>query len=324
MRSRYNEKAFTLIELLVVIAIITVLIGILLPSLAHAREISKRAVCASRLSGICKAMMTYAAGNRNSFAAYSSTPTNSATGFKYAARTDSVFTAAVAAEIADSITAPYWAIVRDGSTSPKNFLCPSDPVAREDELQVNYAATHTTDVRYTWDFNTLDAAATVNTISYATMDMYDTMAGANWSPTVGANWVLMGDNNDSDGTSAPGVVAGSLHSYSKTTPGVTAEMIKEYENSSLHRFEGQNFLFGDGHVVFSNDPFVGPFNDNVYSRKTSLTTEVRATTFIHNATAFNNQDVVLTLPKFANISAPSGGSGGSGGGGGGGHHHDRD
>lgn len=54
-------KAFTLIELLVVVAIITVLISILLPSLNNARELSKRAKCASSLRGLAMGNSAYAA-----------------------------------------------------------------------------------------------------------------------------------------------------------------------------------------------------------------------------------------------------------------------
>lgn len=45
-----KQKAFTLIELLVVIAIIALLMAILIPALARAREYAKRAVCLHNLS----------------------------------------------------------------------------------------------------------------------------------------------------------------------------------------------------------------------------------------------------------------------------------
>ena len=52
-------KKFTLIELLVVVAIIGILASMLLPSLAKAREASKRAVCISNLKQIGTAMAMY-------------------------------------------------------------------------------------------------------------------------------------------------------------------------------------------------------------------------------------------------------------------------
>ena len=56
--------AFTLIEVLVVVAIIALLLAILIPSLAQARENTKRAMCASNLHQQCLAMSAYAGDYR--------------------------------------------------------------------------------------------------------------------------------------------------------------------------------------------------------------------------------------------------------------------
>lgn len=64
MNTPYNKKqqlGFTLIELLVVIAIIALLVSILLPSLARAKELARRAVCLTSLSGQLTAIHMYAA-----------------------------------------------------------------------------------------------------------------------------------------------------------------------------------------------------------------------------------------------------------------------
>jgi prepilin-type N-terminal cleavage/methylation domain-containing protein/prepilin-type processing-associated H-X9-DG protein len=57
--ARRIERAFTLIELLVVVAIIALLIAILLPSLSSARAQGRTAVCASRMSQLCRAFLQY-------------------------------------------------------------------------------------------------------------------------------------------------------------------------------------------------------------------------------------------------------------------------
>jgi prepilin-type N-terminal cleavage/methylation domain-containing protein len=59
-----GTHAFTLVELLVVITIITLLIGLMLPSLNAAREASRRAVCGSNLHQMGTAFMNYYADNK--------------------------------------------------------------------------------------------------------------------------------------------------------------------------------------------------------------------------------------------------------------------
>jgi prepilin-type N-terminal cleavage/methylation domain-containing protein len=54
-----SRKAFTLIELLVTITVIAVLIAILLPTLSHARSVSRRTVCASNLRQLGIASLEY-------------------------------------------------------------------------------------------------------------------------------------------------------------------------------------------------------------------------------------------------------------------------
>ncbi len=59
-----QRRAFTLIELLVVVAIMALLVSILLPSLARAREQGKVAVCASNMRGLALAVQMYAMNNK--------------------------------------------------------------------------------------------------------------------------------------------------------------------------------------------------------------------------------------------------------------------
>jgi len=67
IRRQDNSNAFTLVELLVVIGIIAVLVGILLPTLARARENANRIACMSNVRQIANAFVMYTHENRQWF-----------------------------------------------------------------------------------------------------------------------------------------------------------------------------------------------------------------------------------------------------------------
>ncbi len=66
----FARRAFTLVELLVVIAIVGLLIALLLPSLANAREAGRRTVCANNLHQIGIFINAYAADQRSMLPQY--------------------------------------------------------------------------------------------------------------------------------------------------------------------------------------------------------------------------------------------------------------
>jgi prepilin-type N-terminal cleavage/methylation domain-containing protein len=63
-----KQKGFTLVELLVVISIIALLMAILLPALAKARELGKRAVCMNQLKQLGVAWNMYGDDNKERLA----------------------------------------------------------------------------------------------------------------------------------------------------------------------------------------------------------------------------------------------------------------
>ena len=67
MKQRSMKHGFTLIELLVVISIIGILIAILLPSLASARQSTKKLQCLANMRGIIQSKNAYAAEYKGYF-----------------------------------------------------------------------------------------------------------------------------------------------------------------------------------------------------------------------------------------------------------------
>ncbi len=63
-KNRQTYRGFTLVELLVVISIIAILVALLLPALAAARELAKRTVCASNLREFGQSLYEYASEYR--------------------------------------------------------------------------------------------------------------------------------------------------------------------------------------------------------------------------------------------------------------------
>ncbi len=137
------SRGFTLIELLVVVAIIALLIAILLPSLARAREAAKRGVCGQNLKGIATACKTYAFDNEDRWPTAASCR-NIGVGAAFflqfvgggafgLARDEESLDEPRSNEnvcagkwiLMDPPTRSMWLLIRTGQLETKNFICPS-------------------------------------------------------------------------------------------------------------------------------------------------------------------------------------------------------
>ena len=252
MQRSTRQHGFTLIELLVVVAIIALLIGILLPSLSRAREIANRAVCGTHLDDIYTGMYTYSINNDESFPKYRSDNNQLQSAFDDSNRGTDPNNVDLD-DYDDNPTAALWILVRNATNEQGQFICPSDRDGSEDDLEDSSG--DAAQLGATWDF------ATSANLSYSAMNMYSDAAGGNWGSKAPGDYVFMSDDNNADSSSG-----GAVHGHQQDENDLTNEEIQEDENSTNHsNGEGQNFLFGDGHVEFSNDPFVGRAGDNAFA-----------------------------------------------------------
>lgn len=235
-----NRKAFTLVELLVVVAIIALLLGILLPALGRAREIANRSVCGANLNGIYKAEYTYSVTNGDQFSKVDKGSATTATKFDETSRT-------AEDDAADaSVTASLFLMVKDGSTGVKSWICPSSGDSKDPLTQDGTGDGTAADLEDCDDFY-----AGTN-LSYSPVNMFEVTQSRQWTANVSADWVIMADKNNGE-------------SQNISDPDDADQDDIEKANSQNHsQGDGQNCLFGDGHVSWSSDPFQGPQDNNVF------------------------------------------------------------
>ena len=277
VRRRFG-KGFTLIELLVVISIIALLIAILLPALARAKELANRAVCSANVRSLVQSMVIYAQSNKSVFPC---TPGN--TSNQYTNQPSGVQGVNSVPKLSSSSTMQYyymptdtgssaaacplmcmWLLVLNGQMTPKSFICPSDPYATGPSLQYGSSST------------TGSATAYLNFGYLSTSQKNQSYTGQGESYSIAFPWNASGqpaawwtskDGSDvavaSDLAPMTAGASGTLNRIDNTLP--SANTYGNYIfNSGNHNGDGQNVGFGDGHVVWEVNPYVGQNSDNIF------------------------------------------------------------
>ena len=285
-----KRKGFTLIELLVVVAIIALLISILLPSLSRARELAKRAVCASNLRGIGQGMHIYANDNREWFPVHFFNSGNITSDAPVTTDINYVHNLGLEYQLPTHLSTnsqtshpsrSLFLLIIGGSQTAGQFICPSS-ADDEDDLRnrgayVSEGASGTEEAarpgKTRFDF------AGYTKLSYA----YQVPYGRRGRPreTLDARMPISADKGPyfMAGNAQGGTDTGALQdteSGVETPEGewgslnpVTVIKYSNEEwrpyNSRNHNNEGQNILYIDSHCDFARKPIAGIHNDNIYS-----------------------------------------------------------
>ena len=260
-----RRRGFTLIELLVVVAIITVLLGLLVPALARARDMVRQSGCAANLAGIGKAMLVYAGENNDAYPTQPP-PFDGTLGYVNYPPLASALKGDSESAIQDcyrydpsgwfcqqgDVPGNMWLLVLKGMVQPKSFLCASDPT-HPVPADLKCAPPTWAFSGYMQNFGVANGKELVNTFSYAWAYPWyaDGKREARW-------W-----RNTLNGTLAIGADIGPSGQSKEDDP--TARAGSKVSNSKNHGGEGQNVLYADGHVVFSNTNAAGMAGDNIYT-----------------------------------------------------------
>ena len=267
--SHRRLRAFTLIELLVVISIIALLIAILLPSLARAKELANRAVCSANVRGIVQSMFIYAQSNQGQFPSVLPPASTTYQNGPGAAATDTAGnTGTILADMygtnawqEGSPMACMWLMVLSGQITPKSFICPSDILATEPSDEYSNSSSYYSNFGVVAGTVSNTGQGESYSISFPWNDMNDAFIMGSWWNTnaAGAALPLVSDMAPAADTSAAG--------NSERDP--TQAMANTYGNfifnSGNHNGDGQNVGFGDAHVAWCTTPYVGEDRDNIFT-----------------------------------------------------------
>jgi len=264
------------VELLVVIGIIALLISILLPSLNKARETANRVKCAANLKAIGNSLLLYSNDWKGAYPRTIYDVSGAQGGFLVPTWGTGAISSNPFSNGSQGTSRPYnndvsaaiYLILTTQDITGDSFVCPSSSAEKWDfGGAINSAANWSN-----WD----GQKEIVKHLSYSYQNPYGdpgaVTAGFKLNASVGADYAVFADINPGSVIAYDTYLGGGQISYNVVEPtNSSASVNQKRANTPNHDKEGQNILFGDGHVDWVSTAFAGRQGDNIYTRRKSKT-----------------------------------------------------
>ena len=258
-----RRSAFTFIELLVVVLLFVLGSTFVVSCARRGHGDNSRVRCASNLRQIGQAILLYSNDNRGAY------PRMIASAVKEGQEPVPTWgTGAPATQpfldpnrpADNDVTAALFLLLRTQDITSDVFVCPS--VADQDKD--TYGASPNAPSPTTWPVHRSNFSDVNQNLSYSYQNPYPRQkaieAGFKLNNAIGAEFAVAADKN-------PGMSGGDSLAKDNVFAPTSTSSAKDMKqaNTRNHDRDGQNILYGDGHVGWESNPFVGVNRDNIYT-----------------------------------------------------------
>jgi prepilin-type processing-associated H-X9-DG protein len=237
---------FTFIELLVCLFLFVFLTAFMTSCVQHRGEGSGRIKCASNLRQIGQAILLYSNDNHGAYprTRASAGPTRTP-----------VFGTGVAATqpfkddgpAENDVTAALFLLLRTQDITAEVFTCPTTAMEWDHYEGLSpQQRSNFTDCKRNLGYSYQNPYADESAIE----------AGFKLNNSSGAEFAVAADVN-------PGTTGAGDNVFKPTATSSARD--QRFANSNNHEKDGQNILYGDGHVAWESNAFVGVNRDNIYT-----------------------------------------------------------
>jgi prepilin-type processing-associated H-X9-DG protein len=150
----------------------------------------------------------------------------------------------------NNVPAAMFLLIRTQGVTPEVFICPSANNVGRDDFGGGSNSAQTRS-----NFSKLP-----DNLSYSYANPYPD------DPVAAAGYILSTARTGAEFAVAADLNPGKQGSFDVTLPMETSSATTmQKANSSNHNQQGENVLYGDGHVEFVQNPFAGTRRDNIYT-----------------------------------------------------------